>query len=90
MTFNKIVYSFKIKKVLSLLYKKNPIRNNIINKSLKYRIETIDVIVFVNAKIQIYYDAKYTLLILKSSDCVYLRLNYNYYLFDKFSKKTLF
>jgi len=80
----------KIKKVLLFLYNNNLVRNNIVNKRLEYRIEVTNVTIFANAKAKIYYNVQHTLLILKLANCVYLRLNYNYYLFDKFNKKILF
>lgn len=88
-TSNKVIYDFKIKKTLSLLYNNNSTRDNIVNKRLKYRIKVVDVIAFANVKAKIYYNTKHTLLIFRSNNRVYLHLNYNYYLFDKSSKKTL-
>lgn len=86
---NKVIYDFKIKKTFLLLYNDNSTRNNIVKKCLKYCIEVVDVIVFANAKAKIYYNTRHILLIFRSNNCVYLRLNYNYYLLDKSSKKTL-
>lgn len=86
---NKIVYSFKIKKILSLLYSDNSTQNNIVNKRLKYCAKVANAILFANIKTKIYYNTRYMLLILRLDDCVYLRLNYSYYLFDRSSKKML-
>lgn len=85
---NEIIYDFKIKKALLLLHNRNLTRNDIVNKHLKYRIKTIEVIAFANAKAKIYYDARHILLILKLDNRIYLRFNHDYYLLSKFSKKT--
>ncbi len=90
MTSNEVVYNFKIKKVLSFLYNGNSTRDNIIYKRLKYRAKVVETTTFANAKTKVYYNAKHILLMLKLGNRAYLRLNYNYYLLDKSSKKILF
>lgn len=95
---NKIIYEYKIKEALFLLYNDHSITlhndyfttiANISYRRLKFRVEAIDAIAFVNAKTKIYYDARHQFLLLNSSDKAYLRLNYKYYLLDKLSKKIL-
>ena len=83
---NKVIYEFKIKKTLSLLHNNLSI-TNVFEKRLKFRVEIFDVIIFVNIKAKIYYDARHQLLLLNLEDKTYLRLNYDYYLLEKSSKK---
>ncbi len=61
-----------------------------IYKYLKYCTKIAETTIFANVKTKVYYNIRYILLILKLNNCVYLRLNYNYYFFDKSSKKILF
>lgn len=89
LSLNKVIYNFKIKKALLLLYNSKSTRDNIVNKQLKYCTKVANAILFANAKTKIYYNAKYILLILRLDNCIYLYLNYNYYLFDKSNKKIL-
>lgn len=63
-------------------------RNDIVNKRLKYRTKIVEVTTFANAKAKIYYDTKYTSLILKLDDRIYLRFNHDYHFLDKSNKKT--
>jgi hypothetical protein len=89
MTSNKVIYNFKIKKALLLLYNSKLMRDNIVNKRLEYRAKVVDVTTFANVKAKIYYNVKHISLMFKLNNCAYLHLNYNYYLLDKFSKKML-
>lgn len=89
-TFNKTIYNFKIKEALLLIYDENSTRNDIVDKRLKYRAKILKIIAFANVKAKIYYNVKHISLMFKLNNCTYLRLNYNYYLFNKFSKKTSF
>ncbi len=91
-----MIYKFKIKKTLFLLHDDYSITLhddhfilNIFSKRLEFRVETIDATIFVNAKTKIYYDAKHYSLLLNLNDKIYLRLNYEYHLFKKLSKKVL-
>jgi len=52
------MYRFKIKKVLYLLYN-NYLITNVSKKRLEFRVKIVNAIVFVNAKIKIYYNVKY-------------------------------
>lgn len=87
---NKIIYDFKIKKALLLFHNNNLVRDDIVNKRLEYRTKIANATTFANAKTKIYYDVRHTLLMLKLDDRAYLRLNYDYHLLDKLSKKILF
>jgi len=53
MTSNKVIYNFKIKKTLLLLYNSKLMRDNIVNKRLEYRAKVVDVTTFANAKAKI-------------------------------------
>jgi len=61
---NEVIYNFKIKKALLLLHDSKLVRDDIVNKRLKYRAKAIDVTTFANAKTKIYYDARHTSLML--------------------------
>ncbi len=89
MSFNKVIYNFKIKKTLSLLNYGQSIINDLSNKRLEYRAEAEKAIVFANAKAKIYYNARYILLMLNSENKIYLRLNYKYQLSEKSNRKIL-
>jgi hypothetical protein len=86
---NEINYRFKIKNVVSLLNKDQFIINNLSKKRLEYRMKVANATSFVNAKFKIYYDVRHILLMLQSSNRVYLRLNYDYHLFSKLNRKIL-
>ena len=60
---------------------------NIFNRRLKYQREIVDVTVFVNVKIKIYYDARHQSIFLQFDDKIYLKLHQNYNLLDRFNKK---
>ena len=62
---------------------------NLFIKRLNYRVEIVDVTSFANVKTKIYYDFRHISLMLKFDDRVYLRLNHDYHLFDKFNRKLL-
>lgn len=85
----KIIYDFKIKKALLLLYDcfVELIINNLSNCCLEYYVKASEVIAFANAKNKIYYNVCYISLIIRSSKKAYLKLNYKYQLFDKLNKK---
>ena len=58
--FNEIIYNFKIREILTIVVNEIiKMLKNIFNQRLKYQRETIDVIVFVNVKIKIYYNVKH-------------------------------
>ncbi len=88
LTSNKIVYKFKIKETLLLLYKDYSIID-VFKKRLEFHAKTINVIVFAKIKAKIYYNARHQLLLFNFEDKIYLRLNHNYYLLEKLSKKIL-
>lgn len=97
---NEVVYGFKIKKALFLLHEGHFItlldghqKNdhsfaNLFDKRLEFRVEISDVTTFVNAKAKIYYDSRHQSLLLNSNDKTYLRLNNEYHLLGKSSKKV--
>ena len=84
---NEISYDFRIRDAIFSLIEKEITAVDLFAQRLKYRQETIDAIVFVNAKAKIYYDARHMSLLLNSRDYVYLRLHHEYQLFDKSNKK---
>ena len=64
--------------------------NNIFNKRLKFKKKTANVTSFINVKVKIYYDSQYTSLTFKFKNRVYLKLNHEYYLFNKSNRKLSF
>ena len=72
--FNKIIYNFKIKNALIVVVDASQMSKNIFNQRLKYQQKIVDVIVFVNVKIKIYYDVKHQFIFFNFNDRVYLRL----------------
>ena len=89
LSLNEIIYDFKIKNSLSLLHLDSieSMMNDITQRRLKYRVEAIDATAFANTKAKIYYDARYTSLLLNSDDKAYLRLNHDYQLSEKSNRK---
>ena len=85
LSLNEINYDFKIRKTLTTLFVDQVV--DLSTQRLKYRQKIIDVIVFANVKIKIYYDARHTFLLLKAEDYVYLRLHHDYWLLNKFERK---
>ena len=85
LTFNEIIYDFKIRKTLTTLFVDQIM--NLSTQRLKCRQKIIDAIVFVNVKIKIYYNVRHTSLLLKIENYVYLRLHHEYRLFNKFERK---
>jgi len=85
----KIIYNFKIKKVLLLLHDRlvKLIINNLSNCCLKYHVEASEVIAFANTKINIYYNARHVSLIIRSNKKAYLKLNHKYQLLSKLNRK---
>ena len=84
-SFNEIIYDFKVRKVFTTLFVEQTI--DLLTQRLEYQQKVIEVIVFVNVKTKIYYNVRYTLLLLNINDYAYLRLNYNYRLLSKLNKK---
>ncbi len=79
MLFNEVIYNFKIKKTLTLLHNLNKfVTKNLTQRRLKYRVEVIKAIVFINVKIKMYYDLRYVSLIMRLNKKTYLKLNYDY------------
>ena len=89
LSLNEIIYDFKIKDSLSLLYLDSieSMINDIIQRRLKYRAKATDATVFANTKTKIYYDARHTSLLLNFDDKTYLRLNHDYQLSEKSNRK---
>ena len=54
---------------------------------MKYKQKTIVVIVFVNAKAKMYYNVRHQFFMFNFENRVYLRLYYEYILFDHFNRK---
>ena len=77
---NEIIYDFKIKKVFFLFNVFGKfITENLIQRRLKYRVEIVEIIVFVNVKIKIYYDARHISLMMRlEMNKTYLKLNQKY------------
>ena len=84
-SFNEIIYDFKVRKVFTTLFVEQTI--DLLTQRLEYQQKVIEVIVFVNVKTKIYYNVRYTLLLLNINNYAYLRLNYNYRLSSKLNKK---
>ena len=84
-SFNKIIYNFKVRKVFTTLFVEQIV--DLLAQRLKYRQKTVKVIAFVNVKTKIYYDARYTSLLLNVNNYAYLRLNHSYQLSSKLNKK---
>ena len=82
LSFNKIIYSFKIRKVLITLFVEQIV--DLSAQRLKYRQKIVDVIAFANVKVKIYYNARHTPLLLKIENYVYFRLHHEYRLLSKF------
>ena len=74
--FNKINYNFKIREIILDLTKQKITK--LLTQRLKYWQKIINVLVFVNVKIKIYYDVWHICLLFKFDDYVYLRLYYEY------------
>ena len=86
LSFNEIVYDFRVKKFIFVVKFQN-ISKNIFQQRLKYQREIVDVIVFVNAKIKMYYDARHQSIFFRFDDRVYLRLHQKYQLSNRSNKK---
>ena len=84
--FNNVIYDFRVKKFIFVVKFQN-ISKNIFQQRLKYQRETIDVIVFVNAKIKMYYDALHQSIFFRFDDRVYFRLHQKYQLSNCSNKK---
>ena len=56
---NEIIYNFKIKNALIVVVNTSQMLKNIFNQRLKYQQKIVNVIVFVNVKVKIYYDVKH-------------------------------
>ena len=80
LSLNEIIYDFKVKNSLSLLHldSMESIMNDITQRRLKYRAETIDATAFADTKTKVYYDVRHTSLLLNSDNKTYLRLNHDY------------
>ena len=89
LSFNEINYDFKTRDAFFNLSKQSKQSfENLAIQRLKYRREATDVIVFVNVKIKIHYDARHISLLLKTDDYVYFRLHQDYQLSNRLNKKT--
>jgi len=84
----KMIYDFKIKKALLLLYNcfVEFIIDDFSNRCLKYDVEVSEIIAFANAKTKIYYNVRHVFFIIKSNEKAYLKLNHKYQLFYKLNK----
>ena len=89
LSHNEINYDFKIRDALSNLSKQSKqFSENLATQRLEYRRKATNVIVFVNVKTKIHYDARHTSLLLKTDDYVYFRLHQDYQLSNRLNKKT--
>ena len=82
-----MIYDFKIKEVINLFNRDQSIVENIFNKRLEFRLKIVDVTSFINVKAKLYYNARHVSLKLKANDYAYLRLNHDYQLSKRLSKK---
>ena len=88
LSLNKIIYKFKTREILIIAADEIiKMLKNIFNQRLKYQREIIDVIVFVNVKVKIYYNVKHQVIFFCFDEKIYLRLHYNYKLLDRFNRK---
>ena len=93
LSFNEVVYEFKIRKFISVFvsfsisFAERDEFEFIVNRRMKYKQKTVVVIVFVNAKIKVYYDARHQSFMFNFENRVYLRLHHEYILFDHFNRK---
>jgi hypothetical protein len=96
LTSNEIIYGFKIKKTLFLFHDDHPITlrddysissTNLFNKRLEFRAKAFEATTFANAKAKVYYNVRHQSLLLNLGDKVYLKLNHEYHLSSKSSKK---
>ena len=85
--FNEIIYEFKLRDVLIVLIRKLIKIDDIDFERFRHQRKTIDVILYIMIKVKIIYDSRYTFLLFKSNDKVYLRLHKKYILFNKFNAK---
>ena len=83
---NKINYNFKIRDALFNFVVASA-TVDLSTQKLKYRQKTADATVFVNVKAKIYYNARHTPLLFKLKNYVYLRLHYDYQLFNRSNRK---
>ena len=88
LTLNEIVYKFKIKKLIIVVdVKVDNIFNNIFDRQLKFQREIVDIIVFTQVKIKIYYDVKHQFIFFHFENKVYFRFYHEYQFFDRFNWK---
>ena len=91
LSFNEVVYEFKIRKFISTFASVGSIEIDeskfIVNQRIKYKQKTIDVTAFVNVKTKIYYDARHQLPMFNVENRVYLRLHHEYILSNHFNEK---
>ena len=79
---NKIVFEFKSREILTIIVIKKfttiiNVKKKFANNKFIFRKKIVDVIFFVNAKIKIYYNVKYTSFLIKKI-YAFLKLNYDY------------
>ena len=87
LSFNEIIYNFKIKNALIVVVDASQMSKNIFSQRLKYQQKIVDAIVFVNVKIKVYYNVKHQFIFFRFNDRVYLRLHQNYKLFNSYNQK---
>ena len=81
-----MIYDFKTREMLAIVVvvdidiTRTP--KNIVSQRLKYQRKAVDVTIFVNAKVKIYYNVKHQAIFFCFDEKVYLQLHYNYKLFD--------
>ena len=88
LSFNEIIYEFKIKNAISSLIEINTANvQNLSTQRMKYQRKIVDVTNFAIVKIKIYYDSRHTSIRFKQNEKTYLQLNKNYKLSDKSNSK---
>ena len=86
LTFNEIIYEFKIRDTISAFIREQTTMKSISNRRQKYQTKVSDAIAFANAKMKVYYDFKHKSLLLKFENKVYFRFNKEYKLSEHHKK----
>ena len=90
LTFNEVCYDFRVKNFTSILFIDNFVSAKIFNKLRFIKREKVnDVITFIIIFIKIKYDIKYLFLNFKKKDETFLKLYYDYFIFNFFNRKLL-
>ena len=85
---NEVIYNFKTREMLAIVANEIiQMLKNIFNQRLKYQREAVDVTIFVNVKIKVYYNAKHQAIFFRFNKKIYFWLHHNYKLLDRFNRK---